>query len=382
MKNKQTRPREGPPFVFTFIWLFYLAFPLHTMLQQPIGEMVVDSILILVFAASYIISFRYHKGRFGLIIVMLLIVAVFCIRYHENFLYMAFYPSPVIGTLRSTRRMLLAMGAMLLLFGSISLHYELYSDSDQMLSLLPAIMVMLLMPVAMRYGWRSRELRGKLTLANEEIARLSKNEERQRISRDLHDTLGHTLSLITLKSELAEKLIVKNPERAVKEVRDIQDTSRAALNQVRELVSGMNTVTIQDEVDHAKQILAAAGIVLETKGDFDTHVESTIIDNILGMCLREAVTNVVKHSQARMCTIERAEEPGRILLSVTDNGKGVVNHEGNPAVGCNGIKGMKERLKLVEGELLFEPDGGRVGTRLTFIVPLVAKSIVKGGAEE
>ena len=131
------------------------------------------------------------------------------------------------------------------------------------------MLVMLALPFAIRAGHKSRELRQKLYVANEEIARLSKNEERERISRDLHDTLGHTLSLITLKSELAEKLITRNPDRAIQEVKDIQATSRPALKQVRELVSGMNAVTIRDEMVHAKQILTAAGIGLETNNELD-----------------------------------------------------------------------------------------------------------------
>ena len=182
------------------------------------------------------------------------------------------------------------------------------------------MLVMLALPFGIRAGHKSRELRQKLYVANEEIARLSKNEERERISRDLHDTLGHTLSLITLKSELAEKLITRNPERAIQEVKDIQATSRAALKQVRELVSGMNAVTIRDEMVHAKQILTAAGIGLETNNELDGRLLSPLIDNILGMCLRESVTNVVKHSHARTCKLELLEQPGSLQLIVTDDG--------------------------------------------------------------
>jgi len=379
--DKPSRSRERPPFIFAFIWLFYLAFPIAVLLRQPALEMALDGVLIVVFALSYIVSFRFRKGRLLLVLIQLAIIAFFCFRYGVGFLYMTFYPSPVIGTLPSIRKITLALGAMLLLFGTAFLHYGLFSNGDELLQIIPALLVMLVMPFAIRMGQRSKELRNKLSLANEEIVRLSRIEERQRISRDLHDTLGHTLSLITLKSELTERFITAgHAERAVKEVQDIQATSRAALQQVRELVSGMNAVTIREEVDQAKKILSAAGVILETEGDLDAPISSPVIDNIVGLCLREAVTNVVKHSKAKKCTIKRVDEPDRLCVSVTDNGTGGIqlSTPGTVLGGGNGLIGIRERLKLVEGILYCESEE-RIGTTLTFIVPRVAKSIVSSG---
>jgi len=379
--NKQLRSRERPPFLFAFIWLFYLAFPIATLWRQPPLEMALDFGLVAGFALCYIVSFRFRRARLLFILAQLSIIALFCFRYDSGFLYMAFYPSPVIGTLPSFRKMTLALGAMLLLFVSAALYYGLFSNGDQLLQMLPAMLVMLAMPFAIRISLRSKELRNKLTLANEEISRLSRVEERQRISRDLHDTLGHTLSLITLKSELTERFIAGgHSERAIKEVQDIQTTSRAALQQVRELVSGMNAVTIREEVDQAKKILSAAGILLETEGDMNAPISSPVIDNIVGLCLREAVTNVVKHSKAKKCTIKRVDESDRLCVSVTDNGSGGMQlaSPGTTSIGGNGLVGIRERLKLVEGILYCESEE-RVGTTLTFIVPRVAKSIVSSG---
>ncbi|MFD0711948.1 sensor histidine kinase [Paenibacillus sp. GCM10027626] len=371
MGVKQGQQRERPPIIFAVIWLLYLIFPISSILEQPIAGMVLDFFILVLFVAAYIVSFASRKFRFVLILVQLVLVSFFSVRYHGNFLYMAFYPSPVIGTLPSVRKMALALGAMLLLFVSVILYNQIYLDQAQLLQLLPALLVMLAMPLAMRAGIRSKELRAKLTLANEEIARLSKVEERQRISRDLHDTLGHTLSLITLKSELTERLIPLNPERAVKEVRDVQTASRAALSQVRELVSGMNLVTIQEEVIQAKKILSAAGIVLELKGPLETAAPSPVIDNIVGMCLREAVTNVVKHSRATTCIVERADSPGELKLIVEDNGIGTSEDTGNGT----GLAGISKRLKLVEGSMRYESQEAG-GTRLVFTVPRIAKGIV------
>jgi two-component system sensor histidine kinase DesK len=377
MRQSGRRPQSGPPFYFSFVFLFYLAFPLYEMFNRPIGEMMVGLVLVVIFGGLYIYSSKVKKGRIVSVFVQLAIITLFSFRYGAGFIYLAFFPSPIIGLLPSKKQMYMAIGIMVTLFISVGWHYKLYLSRDDMIQLVPAMLVMLFLPFGIRLGQKSRELREKLYLANEEIARLSKNEERQRISRDLHDTLGHTLSLITLKSELAEKLIVKNPERAIKEVKDIQTTSRAALKQVRELVSGMNAVTIRDELVHAKQILAAANISLEVRGQMNEGSAQPLVDNILGMCLREAVTNAVKYSRARTLKVEWTEEPSRFKLVVADDGVGVDIAACESVKSGSGLRGLKERLKLVEGDLNFESVVGR-GVTVTFTVPLVTKSIETG----
>lgn len=372
MKRSTVRPRKGPPLYFSFVFLFYLAFPLTELFSRPVGELVIGLLVLAVFTALYLYSSKVSRGRLISVFLQLVIIGLFCYRYNAGFIYMAFYPSPIIGLISSRKQMYVGMGAMVALFIAVGLYYQLYLSANDMIQIVPAMLVMLFLPFALRLGQKSYELREKLNLANEEIARLSKNEERQRISRDLHDTLGHTLSLITLKSELAERLIVKNPERAAQEVKDIHATSRAALKQVRELVSGMNAVTVRDELVNAKQILAAADIVLEVRGELAESMASPLADNILGMCLREAVTNIVKHSKARTCTVEWTGEPDLFHLKVSDDGRGI-----DPAAGVtdgNGLNGMKERLKLVEGNLSFAPFKGS-GTSVTFTVPRITKSM-------
>lgn len=292
---------------------------------------------------------------------------------------MGFYPAPVIAMMRTTWQMIVTWAGLLCLHVSVLWLYHFdFTDSD-MLTVLPAMLVMLFMPLAFRLGRRSRELRQKLDLANEQIARMSANEERARISRDLHDTLGHSLSLITMKSELAEKLMVKNPERAAQEVRDIQSTSRAALRQVRELVQGLNMTSLAEEIIHAKQLLAAANISLRMI-DVDNHeadASMPLINHIIGMCLRETVTNVVRHSQATTCTIECICSKDAFSLIVTDNGIGCDADQLSTPLGANGLKGMRERLKLVEGKMDMQAAVGG-GTSVRFVVPLVTRT-TEGG---
>ncbi|SFI75083.1 two-component system, NarL family, sensor histidine kinase DesK [Paenibacillus sp. UNC496MF] len=406
------RPASGPPLVFTLVWLVYLVFPLTALFQLPAVQMIEGLGVVLVFVALYVGGYFLDRWRIVSVFGLIAITLLFCLKFDASGIYLAFYASPLVGQLRKRWELIAGYILMLGLFGFNIVYWHVYRDPDMMVQLFPAMAVMLLMPIGFKLGQRSKELRKKLNLANEEIARLSKNEERQRISRDLHDTLGHTLSLITLKSELAEKLIMKNPDRAAQEVKDIQMTSRAALKQVRELVSGMNAVTIRQEVDHAKQILAAAGIFLEKRGelaeaaarddgtvspeeeaafagesprfgiapqgsesDAERLSPSPLIDNILGMCLRESVTNVVKHSRARVCTVDLRREPGVLRMTVEDDGVGLPDKgKDETAAGCNGMKGMRDRLKLIEGVLAAERPLAERGTRLVFTVPLVDKA--------
>jgi len=354
------------------VWLIYLVFPLRYILEGPAEEMAAGLAIVVFFAVIYVYSFRNRPYRFTLVVTQLAIIAYFTYRYDVGFIYMSLFPAPIIGMMHTARKQAVAYAALIAFVGLAWWRYQSQLSGDDQLQMLPVMLIVIATPVLFRLGRRTMELREKLQLANEEIARLSKNEERQRISRDLHDTLGHTLSLITLKSELAEKLIAKNPERAAREIRDVQQTSRAALKQVRELVSAMNLVTVEDEIAQAKQILAAADISLEVRGGFAAPPIPPLADNILGMCLREAVTNIVKHSGARECIVERREEGSLLSLSVADDGKGMDAGQVESLTQGSGLRGMRERLKLIEGDVRLESRVGR-GTRIVFAVPRVSK---------
>lgn len=364
-------PDGGPPIFFMLFWLVYMAFPIFSIAEYPVAEQMADYSLLAIFIATYIAGHLRKEWRLWAVVIHLGIIAYFSWRYDKNFMYMGFFTATLIGLLPTLKSVGIGLSGVLLLFGFEVWHYETIHRLNALLELLPAMLALLLLPFVMFIGRRSKLLRAQLELANDEISRLSKQEERQRISRELHDTLGHTLTMITLKSELAEKLIANHPDRAKQEIRDVQLTSRAALKQVRELVSGMNTVTLQDELSNAKRILAAASITMKVQGDPASASLSPLMDNMLGMCLREAVTNVVKHSEARQCVIEWAMTPDRYRLAIRDNGIGCDTVEKGPA--HNGIRGMQERLNLVDGKLEVQSEKGK-GACLTIMVPRVRSS--------
>ena len=153
-----------------------------------------------------------------------------------------------------------------------------------------------------------------MEFANKRISDLIVQEERQRIARDFHDTLGQKLSLIGLKSDLAGKIIKKDPKKARAELKDIQQTARTALKEVRLMVSNMRGIRLKEEIIHVKQILEAAEIELVIEGNQALTKIPLFVENILSMCLKEAVTNVVKHSEATTCRISIKQSYNEILL--------------------------------------------------------------------
>ena len=218
-------------------------------------------------------------------------------------IFFGFFTASAMGFAPSKKVFRVLLGLLVVMLGPSYLYMLSELTITSLVNIVPMFILMLLTPFGMRNFNQKKMLKNQLNEANEQIKDLVKREERQRIARDLHDTLGHTLSLITLKSQLVEKLIVKNPERASIEAKEITQTSRTALKQLRELISDMRMITVEEELEQIKAILQAANIELEVKQEANSSSLSPIEQNILGMCLREAVTNVVKHSKAKRCAL-------------------------------------------------------------------------------
>jgi two-component system sensor histidine kinase DesK len=205
------------------------------------------------------------------------------------------------------------------------------------------------------------ELRRKdraLLAAREAAEHLAAIAERERIARDLHDLLGHTLSVIVIKSELAAKLADRDPARAASEIRDVEQISRKALQEVRRAIHGFRGESVEQELATGRAALAAAGVELVTTvGRLDLPGET---ERALALGVREALTNVIRHSRATRCEVAAEYGPGTVRLIVQDNGVGGPSGEGA------GLSGMRTRLAEVGGDL--RRDGSR-GTRLVLSVP-------------
>jgi len=204
----------------------------------------------------------------------------------------------------------------------------------------------------------------ELRSAREELARLAVSEERLRFARDLHDLLGHSLSLITLKSELAGRLLSTAPEKAGVEVHDIEEVARQALREVREAVAGYRSPTLDEELDGAAGMLGAAGI--DCRIDNEAGVLPSAIDGVLAWAVREGTTNVIRHSSAKGCKILLARSDGEVYAEITDDGQGKVNEDDSGS----GLSGLAERVAgFGGGGFEAGPVPGR-GFRLRVSLPL------------
>lgn len=209
----------------------------------------------------------------------------------------------------------------------------------------------------------SRDLR----LAREEITRLAVQAERTRIARDLHDLLGHNLSLIALKSELAGQLLKVAPERAATEIGDVEETARATLQEVRDAVTSYRQPMLASELHAAEEILAAAGIDYRHEG-----VESILgtlpraIEAALSWTVREGITNVIKHSRAHQCMIRVLQDKKEASVEITDDG---TNSGETADSGGNGLRGLSERVAALGGQFEADPRVGG-GFRLAVSIPL------------
>ena len=204
-----------------------------------------------------------------------------------------------------------------------------------------------------------RRLSDKLLAAQAESEHLAKVAERERIARDLHDLLGHTLSVIVLKSELASRLTASDPARAAEEIRDVERISREALAQVRAAVRGYRSAGFDSELREAMRALAAAGIQVETQ--VEPPPLSPAQETVFAMALREAVTNVVRHAHATVCKLTLRQAGRFCEMEIADNGRGGALDEGS------GLSGMRQRVEALGGAL--ERDGSH-GTLLRIRVPV------------
>jgi two-component system, NarL family, sensor histidine kinase DesK len=203
---------------------------------------------------------------------------------------------------------------------------------------------------------------GLLREAREELARAAVAEERLRFSRDLHDLLGHTLSVVVVKAEVVRRLVGRDPAQAAEAAADIETIGRQALVEVREAVTGYRERDLAAELDGARAALSDAGIaptVRRAAGTLDDRA-----DALLGWAVREGATNVIRHSRATCCTITLRYDDGRAVLQIADDGTGC---EAVDMPAGNGLRGLTERFAAAGGTV--RADAGQGGFTLTATVP-------------
>ncbi len=215
----------------------------------------------------------------------------------------------------------------------------LHADQAGLLSVVVSTLTLGLFMVAFR---NSRMLNVELAKARAEVARLAATEERLRIARDLHDLLGHSLSLIVLKAEVARRIGVEDTERVLAEVADIESVARQSLTDVRATVSGFRRRSLSEELDNARSVLTAAGVEPVIRPPAAPLPD--VADCLLGWAVREGVTNVIRHARATRCEISVRGEDAAAVLEVADDGATTLGFSAG-----NGLTGLAERVQEAGG---------------------------------
>jgi two-component system, NarL family, sensor histidine kinase DesK len=340
-----------------YVWLVFLAF----FLFQPIldhasaTEWIITGMASAVFLLLYFGIFWVKPPATYLLLIAMAAMGVGLANYNVgSSVFIIFAASFIPWVAGSSRR---AMAALALLILVIGIDAVLFHPQPGFWA--TSIVVALGVAGSNIHFAEKNRADAKLRMAQEEIEHLAKVAERERIARDLHDVLGHTLSLIIVKSTLAGKLLEKYPQKAKQEIADIEKASREAMAEIRGTLRGYATYKLGEEIRRAGSTLNSSGIALQSK-TVELNM-SPAEESVVALIVREAVTNVVRHSHARKCRLELAAQNGSCVLSVEDDGCGGIHAEGN------GLRGMRERIEALGGTLVRDT---KAGTRLRFEFPL------------
>jgi two-component system, NarL family, sensor histidine kinase DesK len=358
-----------------YVWIVFFILPFYFIFRSSSTYDVAFGIsMILSFFVCYVFSF-VTRGWQVYFWTSLQIILSITMTVHFGYVYFSLFLAFFIGNIQN-KIGFFTLYTIHLIGTIVTINLGFIMRDPYIISQLPFVLVSLiaviLLPVTTYSRNKREQLEGQLQDANKKISELVKQEERQRIARDLHDTLGQKLSLIGLKSDLAAKLISKNPAQAQTELKEIRQTARIALKEVRDMVTEMRGTRLEDEFFRIKQIIHAAQIELTLEGEPDLTNISLITENVVSMCLKEAVTNIVKHSKATHCSITFPPSRTDLVVCVKDNGVGLAAE--SAYIKGNGLRGMQERLEFVNGSMEIFADQG---TTILIKVPKILKKIEK-----
>lgn len=336
-------------------WLAYLVTYGIPWLWVPPGpqQLLLSAVAIGVFLAVYFRSFHLTGRALAGSVALMVAIGVALVPVGGGWSVLAVYPAMQAARLRPRRA---AIGAILLSVVAFLVAGILSRQPPTWW--LPSLML----PALIGGAALSREAfydRTRALLATqEEVRRLAGIAERERMARDVHDVIGRTLTLVALKADLVERLAGRDGEAASREARSIGDQARAGFAEIRAALDGHASGSLASEIAASVAALDAANIQAEVRGD-----RTAIPPNagaILAMTLREAVTNVIRHADARRCSIGLTHRAGRLTLTVADDGAATSIVEGN------GLTGMRHRMVAAGGELVIRSDAG---TTLVASVP-------------
>jgi two-component system, NarL family, sensor histidine kinase DesK len=355
-----------------FVWLLFIVFPLINAIahKEPVLSRALTVAAAAVFVAGYIgLILQWRKYRDGspvalvLYAVLLVVATALTVADRPSWGFLFTYCAACTALIAPARLGIAGVGLCVALAAVASLIGG--ANGGTVISFVAsAAGIGLLMTLFRDLRMRNEEL----SEARAELARLAVAEERERFARDLHDLLGHTLSVIALKAELAGRLLPDRPDEATTEVGEVESVARQALGEVREAVSGYRQPTLDGELAGARMALSAAGI--EASVERPAVALDPTTEAVLAWAVREGATNVIRHSGARHCDLRLSAWLAGTTLEIVDDGVGAAssNGSGSSSGGGHGLAGLAERVRSVDGRV----ESGRLsggGFRLAVRVP-------------
>jgi two-component system sensor histidine kinase DesK len=376
--------------LYAYFWFICLLFPILSLIQTPPAgfHLLITSSGLITFVVIYFWVMWPHplsdqaRSRLGLqnsltlIIALTVLVLFLSIINGTSFLWLFIGVSAIAGMTLSFRNAFIAVTGLTLLTLGANVNMDGGITTANWLQIILLALLVRGLGLDMIGFVRLSDALRELQRAREELAHQAVMEERLRMARDLHDLLGHTLSLITLKSELAGRLLKKNPHAATEQVHEVERVARQALREVREAVAGYRQRTLRGELDGARQILEAAGIECTIECDPQSLPPST--DMVFAWVVREAVTNVIRHSRAQHCLIRITSTDGYVHVEI--NNDGYARNETSTVEWGSGLSGLAERVAKEGGKLEVgrQPTSNGPSFQLRVEIPTRSNSTTEG----
>ncbi len=343
-------------------YLVFLIIPAVFLLELPSRQdMVMGSVMLIIFGIVYIYSYQPGKQIIAFVLENILISAMI-ILLSPGYTWMITYPATLMASYYSHSKKKVILSGIILVGWTLGMnflwaainHTTLVTDQYNLL-LLAIYLIMVASMIGVLAQVKMIKTNHQLQQALGEVERLTKIAERDRISQDLHDVMGHELSLIALKAQVAKRFIDKDIARTKREIDEIELAARESLTKVRRYVANMRKVDFDEEWEFARSALKTAEIECEFVNE--ASIPADDINQVLAMCLREAVTNIIRHSGAMHALVKRCDDQKKSYLLIADDGCGLRDSWIEKKSNGYGLAGMLSRMAEINGKLLIWSNG-------------------------
>ncbi len=354
-------PRQEKGHYLAYVWLVYLSIFFTSLYYfHPNDNSLLYALIgTFLFLITYFHGYNTTGEKIKWNILAILLIASFMTTLTQGASVFYVYAAAFCGRLGTTKKAIVALIIICLWIIAMVLIFD-YSANFY----IPALLFSVIIGLVNVYDFIIQQKDIELLLSQKEIKNLARISERERIARDLHDLIGHTFSVITLKAELAGKLIEKDKTKAKSEIVEIETISRDALKQIREVVTGYRSSDLNTELAHAKYVLESNNIHFSYK--FKDFKMQDSINKELAIILKELITNVLKHSKANRVFTQIYQENNQVSMKIEDDGIGFNTQKTKGF----GLIGIKERVNKLSGTFSIKSDSTTQNTSFTINIPL------------